>query len=487
MIKTKISIKTKIICTIGPASREPEILEKLMRAGMNVCRLNFSHGSQDEHAALIRDIREISARLKKPVAILQDLAGPKIRTGPVAGGSITLVEGAAFRLTNREVHGDASEVGLTFPDLPRTVEAGDALLLADGLMELVVESTNETDVNCRVVTGGELGSHKGINLPTRTIEAPILSEKDLSDLKFGLAQDVDFVALSFVRNAEDIEVANRIIKAAGKDTPVIAKIEKFEALDNIDEIIAVTGGIMVARGDLGVEIPLEQVPRAQKMIIARTNAAAKPVITATQMLRSMVENPRPTRAEVTDVANAILDGTDAVMLSEETAIGAYPVGAVEVMSRVAADTEKDFDFEGWTEKFKLDHTMSFESAVAHSAVEMAVDIGAAAIITCTKSGSTTRLVARHRPRQVLLAMTPDSKTALEMALVFGAEPMITPMVKNGEDLERTAIKSAVKGGYLKKGDAVVITAGLPFHVEGTTNLIKVARVGRKDGSSSPTE
>ncbi len=480
-------IKTKIICTIGPASRKPEILEWLMTAGMNVCRLNFSHGTQEEHAVLIRDIREISGRLKKPVAILQDLAGPKIRTGPMAGGSITLVKGAAFRLTNRDVPGDASEVGLTYPDLPRTVQAGDSLLLADGLMELVVESTGETDVNCRVVTGGELGSHKGINLPTRTIEAPILSEKDLSDLKFGLAQDVDFVALSFVRNAEDIEVANRIIKAAGKDTPVIAKIEKFEALDNIDEIIAVTGGIMVARGDLGVEIPLEQVPRAQKMIIARTNAAAKPVITATQMLRSMVENPRPTRAEVTDVANAILDGTDAIMLSEETAMGSYPVGAAEVMSRVAADTEKDFDFEGWTEKFKLDHTMSFESAVAHSAVEMAVDIGAAAIITCTKSGSTTRLVARHRPRQVLLAMTPDSKTALEMALVFGAEPMITPMVKNGEDLERTAIKSAVKGGYLKKGDAVVITAGLPFHVEGTTNLIKVARVGRKDGSSSPTE
>jgi pyruvate kinase len=483
MVKTKNAIKTKIICTIGPASRDPEILERLMTAGMNVCRLNFSHGTQEEHAVLIRDIREISARLEKPVAILQDLAGPKIRTGPMAAGSIMLVEGAAFRLTNRDVPGDASGVGLTYPDLPRTVQAGDALLLADGLMELVVESTDETDVNCRVVTGGELGSHKGINLPGRTIDAPILSEKDLSDLEFGLAHDVDFVALSFVRNAADIETANKIIHAAGKDTPVIAKIEKFEALDHIDEIIAAAGGIMVARGDLGVEIPLEQVPRAQKMIIARTNAAAKPVITATQMLRSMVDNPRPTRAEVTDVANAILDGTDAVMLSEETAMGSFPVRAVEVMFRVAADTEKGFDFEGWTEKFRLDHAMSFEAAVAHSAVEMAVDIGAGAIITCTKSGSTTRLVARHRPRQILLAMTPDPKTALEMALVFGAVPMVTPTVENGEALERMAITGAFKGGYVKKGDAVVITAGLPFHVEGTTNLIKVARVGRKDGTS----
>ena len=476
-------IKTKIVCTIGPASREPEVLEQLMTAGMNVCRLNFSHGTQEEHAALIRDIREVSARLDKPVAILQDLAGPKIRTGPVAAGSITLVTGAAFRLTNREVPGDVSEVGLTYPALPRTVQAGDTLLLADGLMELVVESTNETDVNCRVVTGGELGSNKGINLPARTIDAPILSEKDRSDLEFGLVQGVDFVALSFVRDAADVETAIKIIHAAGKDTPVIAKIEKFEALENIDEIIAVAGGIMVARGDLGVEIPLEQVPRTQKMIIARTNAAAKPVITATQMLRSMVENPRPTRAEVTDVANAILDGTDAVMLSEETAIGAFPVGAVEVLRSVAADTEKEFDFEGWSEKFKLNHILSFEAAVAHSAVKMAFAIGAGAIITCTQSGSTTRLVARHRPRQVLLAMTPDVKTALEMALVFGAEPMVTPMVDNGEALERMAITSAVKGGYVEKGDAVVITAGLPFHVAGTTNLIKVARVGRKDGSS----
>jgi pyruvate kinase len=345
-----------------------------------------------------------------------------------------------------------------------------------------VESTSGTDVNCRVVMGGVLGSHKGINLPGRSIDAPILSAKDRSDLDFGLAHDVDYIALSFVRGPQDVAAVNKIVAAAGKDTPVIAKIEKFEALDHIDEIIEESGGIMVARGDLGVEIPLEQVPRTQKMIIARTNAAAKPVITATQMLRSMVDNPRPTRAEVTDVANAILDGTDAIMLSEETAMGKYPVQAVEVMTQVAAETEPTFDFLGWTLKFKEGQQASFEAAVALGAVEMANDLGAAAIITCTKSGSTTRLVARHRPWQKLLAMTPELKTAREMALVFGAEPLLSDMVDSGDVLEENAIKAAVKAGFVKKGDAVVITAGLPFHVEGTTNLIKIARVGRKDGT-----
>jgi pyruvate kinase len=474
--------KTKIICTIGPASRDPEILRRLMTAGMNVCRLNFSHGTQDEHAGLIKDIRRVAAEVGHHVGILQDLAGPKIRTGPLAGGPIILKEGAAFRLTNRDVPGDETEVGLTFPELPGIVKAGDTLMLADGLMELTVESADGTDANCRVVKGGELGSHKGINLPGRSIDAPILSEKDCSDLEFGLAQGVDYIALSFVRGAADVAAVNQIIAASGKDTPVIAKIEKFEALEHIDEIIAESGGIMVARGDLGVEIPLEQVPRAQKMIIAKTNAAAKPVITATQMLRSMVDNPRPTRAEVTDVANAILDGTDAIMLSEETAMGRYPVQAVEVMTRVAAETEPYFDFEGWTLKFKVNHTMSFEAAVALAAVEMAHDIDATAIITCTKSGSTTRLVARHRPRQTLLAMTPEHKTAQEMSLVFGAEPLTTESVDSGDVLESMAIKAAVAGGYVAKGDAVVITAGLPFHVEGTTNIIKIARVGRKDGT-----
>ncbi len=332
--------KTKIIATIGPASRDPEVLEKLIEAGMNVCRLNFSHGTHAEHAALIQDIRRVASRLGQPVAILQDLSGPKIRTGTMGAGEVTLQVGQKFVLTNRDVPGDENEVGLTYPGLPHNVHSGDTLLLADGAMELEVDSATATDVNCTVKVGGLLTSHKGINLPNRSINAPILSDKDEADLKFGLEHGVDFIALSFVRTAHDVRTVKRIIQAAGKDTPLIAKIEKFEAIDNIDEIIAESDGIMVARGDLGVEIPLEQLPRVQKMVIRKTNAVAKPVITATQMLRSMVDRPRPTRAEVTDVANAIFDGTDAVMLSEETAMGRYPVKSVRVMTRVAAAVDR---------------------------------------------------------------------------------------------------------------------------------------------------
>ncbi len=468
--------KTKIVCTIGPASRDPKILEKLMESGMNVCRLNFSHGTHKEHAALIKDIREVSKRMGLPIAILQDLAGPKIRTGKLKDKEfVTLESGAAFVLTNRDVPGSDSEVGLTYADLPHNVRTGDSILLADGAMELKVDSTTDTDVKCTVINGGPLGSNKGINLPTRSINAPILSEKDIADLEFGLSQGVDFIALSFVRTAHDVETVKRRIVAAGKDIPLISKIEKFEALDNIDEIIAVSDGIMVARGDLGVEIPLESVPRAQKMLIRKTNAAAKPVITATQMLRSMVESPRPTRAEVTDVANAIYDGTDAIMLSEETAMGAYPVEAVQIMSAVAADTEANIDYEVWGKRFGgSEKKLGFKSAVAHSAVAMANDIEAAAIITCTKSGGTTHLVARYRPRQVLLTMTPVYQTALRMALVFGAIPVVIDMTDTAEGLERLAITQALQDGHVKPGQPVVITAGLPFNVSGTTNLIKVA-------------
>jgi pyruvate kinase len=466
--------KTKIICTIGPASRRPETIERLIEAGMNVCRLNFSHGTHEEHATLIGDIRRTAAKLGVHLAILQDLAGPKIRTAGMAAGTVTLEPGSKLTLTNRDVPGDAHEVGLTYPDLPHNVRSGDTILLADGAMELEVKSASETDVVCEVIVGGELGSNKGINLPNRSINAPILSDKDKADLEFGLAQGVDFVALSFVRTAHDVRTVKKIIAAAGKDTPLIAKIEKFEALDNIEDIIKEADGIMVARGDLGVEIPLEFVPRAQKMLINKANAAAKPVITATQMLKSMVDSPRPTRAEVTDVANAIYDGTDAIMLSEETAMGNYPVESVQVMTRVARDTEKNLDYKGWNQKIKKSSKLSTRRAVAHSAVAMAEDIEAAAIITCTKSGSTTRNVAMYRPRQVLLTITPSSDTAKRTCLTFGAVPLLIGTVDSAEDLEKAAIEQALQGGHVKPGQQVVITAGLPFSEAAPTNLIKVS-------------
>lgn len=466
--------KTKIIATIGPASRAPKILERLIEAGMNVCRLNFSHGSHEEHADLIASIRQVAKKLGEPVAILQDLSGPKIRTGKMGAGEVTLVEGQPFTLTNRDVPGDENEVGLTYPDLPLNVRAGDILLLADGAMELVVDSASATDVKCTVTVGGALSSNKGINLPNRSINAPILSEKDSADLQFGLSQGVDFVALSFVRTAHDVRTVKKIIQTAGKDTPLIAKIEKFEAIDNIDEIIAMADGVMVARGDLGVEIPLEQVPRVQKMLIRKANEVAKPVITATQMLRSMVENPRPTRAEVTDVANAIFDGTDAIMLSEETAMGQHPVQAVQVMAKVAEDIESNFDYEAWTKLYENKAKLSFKQAVAHAAVKMSEDIESSAILTCTRSGSTTRRVSRYRPRQAVLVMTPVEQTARRMALTFGAVPIVIPEVETAEELERSSIVHALQGGYVKPGQSVVLTAGIPFGVEGTTNMIKVA-------------
>ena len=317
--------KTKIVCTIGPASESPEVLGRMMDAGMNVARLNFSHGTHADHAAKIALLRQIADEKGLPIAILQDLAGPKIRTGAFACGSIQLQTGAEFVLTARDVPGDEHEVGLTYPELPQDVQVGDILLLADGALELRVEKVEGPDIHCRVILGGKLSSHKGINLPSRSIRAPILTKKDYDDLAFGLAQGVDFVALSFVRSAADIEVARAYMRAQGRIRPIIAKIEKHEALQDLDTIIAAVDGVMVARGDLGVDIPPEKVPTAQRMIIEKANFAGKPVITATQMLKSMTDAPRPTRAEVTDVTNAVLEGTDAVMLSEESAMGNYPV------------------------------------------------------------------------------------------------------------------------------------------------------------------
>ncbi|MDP2360640.1 MAG: pyruvate kinase [bacterium] len=465
--------RTKIVCTIGPASESPDILERLVAAGMDVARLNFSHGDHASHAAKIRHIRRLAALAGRPVAILQDLAGPKVRIGTFAEGSVTLRPGDEFTLTAREVPGDVHEVSLGYKGLAHDVEAGDTLLLADGALELKVLASTGEDIRCRVVTGGELGSRKGINLPSRSIRAPILSEQDRRDLAFGLEQGVDYVALSFVRSAADVEEARAVMEGLGGACPLIAKIEKHEALAEIDAILAAVEGLMVARGDLGVDIPLEEVPRVQKLLIEKANRAGKPVITATQMLRSMVESPRPTRAEVADVANAILDGTDAVMLSEETAAGAWPVVALEMMDRVARATERDFPHRLWMRRFYPEGICDPPQAVAHAACDLAWRIGAAAILTCTMSGGTARHVARYRPAQLILAATPDEGTWRRLALCWGCVPLRTRPEAGLDELIAAAEAAARAAGLVGPGDPVVVTAGHPFRQPGTTNLIRV--------------
>jgi len=466
--------RTKIVCTIGPSSRSPETLERLVASGMDVARLNFSHGTHAEHAAVISALRRIAGDARRPIAILQDLAGIKIRIGDLAGGPVRLDSGAAFTLTTRSVPGDSREVSVTFPALPSCVRPGDRLLLADGEIELCAEEVGPTDIRCRVVTGAALSSHKGISLPTSSVAVAGLTEKDRDDLDFGVAQGVDYVALSFVRSADDVREARAFIAQRGAAIPLVAKIEKREALVAIDAILAEADGLMVARGDLGVETPLEHVPLLQKMLIEKANRAGKPVITATQMLLSMVEKPRPTRAEVGDVANAILDGTDAVMLSEETASGRYPVEAAATMRRIAEDTEAAFPFEQWMRRFEDRAVQGLPEAVAGAACELAEHIGASVIVAWTESGATARLVAKHRPRSPILALSSIPATARRLALVWGVIPSIAEAGATADALLEAAPALAVSAGLLRSGEKAVITAGIPMGVAGSTNLIKAA-------------
>jgi pyruvate kinase len=465
--------KTKIVCTIGPASEKEEVLEAMIQNGMNVARLNFSHGSHEDHLEKINLLRKLSARLKKPVAILLDLAGPKIRIGTIPDPGILLEPGHKFILTNRDVEGSMEEVSLTYKNLPLEVKTGDRLLLADGLMELVVEKTGKSDIICKVVTGGILTSHKGINLPTGTIMTSSLTEKDHADLLFGLDNDIDFIALSFVKTAEDIKIVKDIIATKGKKTPVIAKIEKHEALDNIDAIMKISDGIMVARGDLGVEIPLEDVPLIQKRLISKANTCGKPVITATQMLRSMVSSPRPTRAEATDVANAVLDGTDAIMLSEETASGNYPAEAVMYMSRLATVAESGFPFEKY---LSMIPEKDISESVAHASCVLANHLEAKAIVAHTLSGRTARYISRFHPKQTIIALSPDEKTVRRLALSWGCCPRLVSEPKDTDDMIEKAYQSARDTGEVSVGDLMVITVGHPLRASGTTNMMRVKRV-----------
>ena len=465
--------RTKIVCTLGPSSDRPEVLEEMIRAGMNVVRLNFSHGTRADHGDKIRIIRELSARLDRPIAILQDLAGPKIRIGSIPDPGIVLKPGADLILTSKEQEGTIERVTVFYPHLPREVKKGDRLLLADGRLELTVVKTRATEILCRVVTGGVLTSHKGINLPTGTIRAPAMTEKDREDLIFGLSQDVDYVAVSFVRTAEDLSLVRKVIRSHGKDVPVVAKIEKHEAVDHLEDIVKASDGVMVARGDLGVEIPLENVPLVQKRIIAAANAHGKFVITATQMLRSMVDAPRPTRAEAADVANAVLDGTDAVMLSEETASGDYPAEAVRFMDRICRAAEEGFPYRRFLE---MKPQKDVSESVAHAACVLADHLDAKVIASHTYSGATARYISRFRPRQPIIALSPEPKTVTRLAMIWGCLPQLAENPENTDDLLDKAASSVLATGALSAGDLIVMTLGHPIWLTGSTNTLQVKRI-----------
>ncbi|HER24442.1 MAG TPA: pyruvate kinase [Candidatus Atribacteria bacterium] len=467
-------IKTKIVCTIGPASSSYEKIEKLIQGGMDVARLNFSHGRYEEHCQVIENIRQASLKNHMPIAILQDLGGPKIRIGEIKKEPIFLKEGSTFILTNRGVPGDEQAVSVTFPSLPQKVKRGDCIFLADGTLELKVKELSSTDITCWIVRGGKLSSHKGVNIPNISMDIPSLTEKDYQDILFGIKNRVDYIGLSFIRNAEDVLRVRKILKEnAAEDISLIAKIEKKEAINNLKEIIEVSDGIMIARGDLGVEIPLENVPLVQKDIIKRCNFVGKPVITATQMLMSMVNVPRPTRAEVTDVANAILDGTDAVMLSEETAVGNYPLEAVETMNKIALRIEKVIDYKKILTERSLSVKSTNPDAISHATCQVAMDLKAKAIVTFTLSGSTARMVSRYRPSVPIIAASTQDSTVRKLALSWGVYPFRADELENTDDMIEKSKKIALKTGLANSGDKIVITAGIPFKVPGTTNLLKV--------------
>ncbi len=462
--------RTKIVCTIGPSSNSTEVIGGLITNGMSLARLNFSHGTHQDHGAMIKKIRAASAAANRPVAILQDLCGPKIRIGDIPDPGIRICVGETLVLTVDNKPALGNRVPVSYKALPSQVKPGDRILLADGLMDLTVEHTTETDIACKVVTGGVLTSHKGINLPSSSLDIPALTEKDRRDLIFGLEMEVDYVALSFVRSAADIHAIKKIIHRQGKQTPVIAKIEKHEALDHIDAILEASDGIMVARGDLGVEIPLEKVPNIQKLLVSKANKLGKPVVIATQMLRSMVASPRPTRAEAADVANGVLDGADAVMLSEETASGQYPLEAVQFMARIAASAEEKFPYDRF---LRMQPREGIADSVSYSAVVMAKNLRASAIVATTRSGSTAAHITRFRPLQPIVALSPDEQTVRRLTLYWGCVPFFLPTIEDTDQMVEQAALAAMEKGHVRKGDRVVITAGRPIWQTGTTNMLWV--------------
>jgi len=465
--------RTKIVCTIGPASESEEVLERLILAGMDVARLNFAHGTHDEHARVIERIRNLGAKLGKPVAILQDLPGPKLRLGGFEGGAALLRTGAEFVITSRHCVGTAEVAHAPFPDFFREVRVGDMILADDGLIQLKVLTSDGVEVRCQVVTGGILRNHKGIGLPSGRLHQAALTKKDLADLEFGIAQGVDFVATSFVRNASDLVEVRNFLGAWGAKIPIIAKLEKPEAIRNLEDILQIASGVMVARGDLALEMSIEEVPVLQKFILRQARRYKVPVIIATQMLESMVEHPKPTRAEASDVANAILDGTDAVMLSAETATGGYPVEAVEMMARLAIKAEPYLR----TPPLPQADETSFPVVVSDAACRAARSLHAKAVVVFTESGRTAQLISQDRPEVPVLALTPWEETRRRMVLYWGVAPFVLERRETLEEMVQEMEGLLLAEGWVIAGDTLVIVSGAPMWKPGTVNALKLHRVG----------
>lgn len=469
--------KTKIVCTMGPNLFEKHLIAPLMKAGMNVARFNFSHGTYETHQHYYDEVCRIRDELGLPVATMLDTKGPEIRVRSFKNGRVTLQNGQLFTLTTDEVEGDEERVSITYKELPQDIAVGSSILIDDGLIGMQVERIDGSDIVCRVLNGGVVSNNKGVNIPNAHLSMPFISEKDHQDILFAIKNGYDFIAASFTRCADDIMQIRHILQENNCHTiNIIAKIENMEGVENIDEILRVVDGVMVARGDLGVEVPLEDVPSLQKKLIQRGIAAGKPVITATQMLDSMIKNPRPTRAEATDVANAIYDGTSAIMLSGESAVGAYPVEAVETMVRIALRAEADMDY---IRRFSRDTSASTDvtNAISHATVTSAHDLNASAIITVTKSGSTARILSRYRPACVIVGCTTEKHVWRQLALSWGTVPLMIAEESNTDDLFEHAVDAAVQNGLVHDGELVVLTAGVPLGISGTTNLMKVHVVG----------
>ena len=470
--------KTKIICTVGPATDKAGVLENMMLAGMNVARFNFSHATYDVHEKRFQEVVRVREKLGLPVATMLDTKGPEIRLGLFKDNKpVEIYEGDTYTLTTRDVECDNQIASISFKDLPGDVSVGTTILINDGLVAMVVKKITDTDLVCEVTDGGTLSNNKGVNVPGVELSMPYLSERDMSDLEFGAKLGFDFIAASFVRSAADVAYLRKFTNSLGwRSVRIIVKIENMDGVNNIDEIIEAADGVMVARGDMGVEIPFEKIPSIQKRIITKVYRAGKQVITATQMLESMITNPRPTRAEITDVANAIYDGTSAIMLSGETAAGAHPVEVVRTMALIAETTEEQIDYVTQFKVFAKDTDKDITSAISHATVTTAHDLGAKAIITVTKSGSTARMISKHRPQAMIVGCTTSEIVCRQMSMSWGVVPLMCDEKKNTDELFSHAVDVAKQHDLVHKGDTVVITAGIPLGISGTTNMLKVEKL-----------